>query len=157
MLRLTRSSWQRPGWLQNNDNQAVYPGKAHFTIAEMYYRQSQNQALNAGDGKDTPVSSSLPSARCFTLPIASFVIRSENSEVIQSEKPEMSQQYRIIASFLNQRRQGPLAIATSHNSRALFIWKVNKFPNVGLIKSKDMIKFKPGRALNRSYFSHWFL
>jgi len=97
--------------------------------------------MNARDGKGMPVSWSLPFAGSFILPVASFVRRSE-----KSDKPETAQQYTIIASFFffNQCRQGSLAIATPHNSRALFRQKVNKFPNVGLIKSKEMTKFKPG-------------
>lgn len=157
VLRLVRSSWQRPGSLQNNDNQAVYPGKAHFTTAEMYYRAVTKPSPECkGWERDTPVSWSLPFARCFILPIASFVIGVKTVRLF-SLKSQMSQRYRIIASSFHQCGQGPLAVAMLHDSRVLFKWKVNKFPNVGLIKSKEMIKFKPGWALNRSYFSHRFL
>lgn len=34
VLRLMRSSWERLGWLQNNDNQPADPNKAHLTISE---------------------------------------------------------------------------------------------------------------------------
>lgn len=77
------------------------PTKLISQFQKCVTEQSQNQAVNARDGKDMPASWSLPFARCFILPIASFVIRSENSEVIESEKPEMSQQYRIIAFFFS--------------------------------------------------------
>lgn len=160
VLRLERSSWERPGWPKHNDSRPVYPNKAHFTIFRNVSQSSQKSSHECkGWEKNMPVSWSLPFAGCSILPTASFVIMSENSKSIQPERPDMSQQHWITASFfpLCQCRKRSLSVATRYNSRFLLKWKVNKFPNVGLIKSKEMIKFKPGWALNQSYFSHWFL
>lgn len=126
------------------------PTKLTSQFSEMYHRTVTKSSHECkGWEKNTPVSWSLPFARCLILRTASFVIMSENSKSIQPEKPDMSQQHWITASFfpLCQCRKRSLSVATLYNSRFLLKWKVNKFPNVGLIKSKEMIKFKPGWAL----------
>lgn len=72
------------------------PTKLTSQFQKHITEQSQNQAMNARDGKNMPVSWSLPFSRCFIVPTASFVM-SENSKLIQSEKPDMSQQHWITA------------------------------------------------------------
>lgn len=46
-----KSSWERPGWLKNNDNQPIYPNRATLQFQKHITEQSQNQAMNARNGK----------------------------------------------------------------------------------------------------------
>ena len=77
-----------------------------FTPTELLYNcrnvfQSSHKIKPWMQGmeKNMPGSWSLQFSRCFILPTAFFVLMSENSKIIQSEKSQMSQRYRIIASF----------------------------------------------------------
>ena len=95
-----KSSRERPGWLENN-KQTIYSNWATLQLQKRITEQSQNQAMNARNGKNMPGSWSLQFTRCFILPTAFFVLMSENSKIIQSEKSQMSQWYRIIAFFFS--------------------------------------------------------
>lgn len=149
-------------WKITTTNQLT-PTELFYNFWNVLQSSHKIKPMNARDGKNMPGNWSLQFSRCFIVSIAFFVKINENSKIIQSEKSQMSQGYRVIASFcffFSSEGKAPFLKPTRHNSTSSrFLWKskVNKFPNVGFRKSKEMIQFKPGWALNLSDFSHEFL
>lgn len=87
--------------------------------------------------------------KCFPLPMAFFVITSDSSKPMRSAKSEVSRWHGIITCLSVPPEQGGMLPLCSPRctialQRVPFRLKSEQVPKVGLLKSKEMIKSKPG-------------
>lgn len=150
----TESWCERPGCLKNNDNNQFAPAELTLQfqkrISEQWPASSQQPAAGPHNFQMLP-------------PPNGILCHNEWQQQADAicKVRGLTVAWNNHLSLCSPWKGGMLPLCSPRCTIALqrvpFRLKSEQVPKVGLLKSKEMIKSKPGWSLNLSYYKHWFL